>query len=399
MSHKNLRIALLPDSGSHWIAGVLYVQAVSQALSTVPKSKRPETHLLIRENLDGTHYTTLRESVTSTQVFNYSSKLTRLERFKKKIRPFLKKGPSLIHIEDSLRKTQADLLFPCGRSLGAKFCLPWIGWIPDFQHKHLPELFSAEELQTRDQEFQLLIDEAAHIVVSSQDAYNDLLHYFQAPPEKVSVFPFRTHADPDWFTGSPLQTAEKYKLPEKFLMFPSQFWQHKNHLTLLQAIALMNEHGDENICLVLTGKDQDYRKPEHPKILKRYIADHGLETNIRYLGLLPRQDQIHLMRRACAIVQPSHFEGWSMLVEDCRTLGKTTFLSDIPVHREQAYERAHYFDPKSAESLAQLLADHWSSLAAGPNLKAELQAQEENHSLTQDCGRQLMDIFRKTLAK
>ena len=71
-----------------------------------------------------------------------------------------------------------------------------------------------------------------------------------------------------------------------------------------------------------------------------------------------------------------------MLVEDCRALGKTVLLSDIPIHREQAYPAAHAFDPESVDELVALLARLWPDLRPGPDLVAERLAREEDDRLT-----------------
>ena len=42
----------------------------------------------------------------------------------------------------------------------------------------------------------------------------------------------------------------KYGLPAQFLFYPAQFWQHKNHRGLFEALKLL---GDEAPLLVLTG--------------------------------------------------------------------------------------------------------------------------------------------------
>ena len=397
MKADTLQLALHPDADNEWIAGILYAQAVTRALHRLPATQRPDIHLLIKRRADGPYYTNLRASVTSTSVYESSRKLNLYKTIRTWAQTLIQGEPKKKTLQWCLKKRHADLLFPARTSLGKHFPIPWIGWIPDFQHKHLPELFSPEDIQERDRQYQQLIDDATHIVVSSQDAYQDLLQFYRADPEQVSVYHFRTHADPSWFTGDPIETAEKYGLPDKFLMFPSQFWQHKNHLTLLKAIAHIKERGHSDICLVLTGKDSDYRNPQHPEQLKRFIHENDLANNIRYIGFLPRQEQIHLMRGACAIVQPSLFEGWSMLVEDSRTLGKAIFLSDLAVHKEQAYNKARYFDRHSADELARLLEVDWPTLQPGPNLAAESEARLENEMLTAQSGEVLAQIFNKSL--
>ena len=46
----------------------------------------------------------------------------------------------------SLREIKADVVFPCMTSRGREFPVPWIGYLLDFQHRHLPRLFSRLEL-------------------------------------------------------------------------------------------------------------------------------------------------------------------------------------------------------------------------------------------------------------
>src|SRR5574337_1197666 len=69
------------------------------------------------------------------------------------------------------QRLNISVLFPLQTSLGGHFPCPWIGWIPDFQHKRMPQYFSAENLRYRDESFQRVVREASHIVVSSQDAH------------------------------------------------------------------------------------------------------------------------------------------------------------------------------------------------------------------------------------
>ncbi len=76
---------------------------------------------------------------------------------------------------------------------------------------------------------------------------------------------------------------------------------------------------------------------------------------MRFLGFLPRADQLALMAGAVAVVQPSLCEGWSTVVEDAKALGRHVIASDIAVHREQLATGADFFAPDDAEALAGLL--------------------------------------------
>jgi glycosyltransferase involved in cell wall biosynthesis len=256
--------------------------------------------------------------------------------------------------------------------------MPWIGWIPDFQHKRLPDFFSEKERQHRDEQFQRLIDEASHIVVSSWDAYEDLMRWFPINSDRVSVLPFTSVATPRWYQQEPNQVVERFGLPAKYLMFPSQFWIHKNHRLLFEALGILRDRGMPDASLVLTGQTFDYRWPEYFADLQNSIDQQNLNKQVHILGLIDRQEQIQLLRCAAAVIQPSLFEGWSSLVEDCKTLGKRIYLSDLRVHREQNPQDSEYFDPFRAEELAELLARDWSTLEPGPDYRREKQAHAQH---------------------
>ena len=82
----------------------------------------------------------------------------------------------------------------------------------------------------------------------------------------------------------------------------------------------------------------------------------GVESNFRYLGLIPYEDVLGLAATCRALINPSLFEGWSTPIEEAKALGAPLLLSDILIHREQA-PHAHFFDPNSPSTLAKALID------------------------------------------
>src|SRR5262249_9200091 len=132
-------------------------------------------------------------------------------------------------LERQLSRRQVAAVFPAMYSPVEGFPVPWIGWIPDFQHKRLPHFFQEAESQHRDTKYRKLIDDCTHLVVSSKDARKDLMEWFPTDPNRVSVLPFVSVSAPEWYQDSPKDVAAEFKLPSKYLIFPSQFWVHKNH--------------------------------------------------------------------------------------------------------------------------------------------------------------------------
>lgn len=388
-------VGIFADDNVGWTAGALYLRGLAQTVGQLPEPDRPNLHLLISRKANRRKGNAIGRTFDNVLLFDRQPK----NRWKALIAAAsrtvdgFRKPVSLTNV---VLQNQISCLLPCQSSLGQSFPVPWVGWIPDFQHLRCPEYFSEEEIQVRNTRFQSLIDDATLTVVSSQDAKNDLLTSFRADPEKICIYSFSTHMEPEWLLPDPAQFTRQLKLPEKYVMFPSQFWKHKNHLNLFSAIKqVKRQHSD--IALVLTGNENDFRHPEYAMQIKAELTSPELRDHVFWLGLLARTEQIQVMRRAAAIIQPSYFEGWSMLVEDCRALGKPIILSDIPVHREQSPTDATFFNPTDIQQLANILADRWPQLSPGPDRLKEKSAQQLLACRHTANAKRLMEIIEKAI--
>jgi glycosyltransferase involved in cell wall biosynthesis len=368
-----MRIGIMPQGGKDWIAGVIYLQNLVRALNLLPEAERPTLYFILGPGVTVEDYQDLGSWLPPSKYYTFRTWTSLTDKIRNTItNARLSRGP--ISFERLARRLNLSALFPLQFSLGNGFPCAWIGWIPDFQHKHMPQYFSEEELRYRDESFQQIVGEASHVVVSSQDAYRDLMRWFPTAPERVSVFPFVSVAAQEWHEGNPEEIISQFGLPKKYLIFPSQFWVHKNHRCVIEAIRILKETSCPDIALVCTGRMHDYRHPRYSDELLQDLKEYGLERNVYCLGLLVRQTQIQLLRGAAAVIQPSFFEGWSSLVEDARTLGKKIYLSDIPIHREQEPPNRQFFDPRSPQELATLIAKDWDRLCPGPDRAEEQQA-------------------------
>jgi glycosyltransferase involved in cell wall biosynthesis len=108
-----------------------------------------------------------------------------------------------------------------------------------------------------------------------------------------------------------------------------------------------------------SGKEVDPRAPGYTPFLRKKVAEWGLTEQVRFLGFMPREDQVVAMREAQAIIQPSRFEGWSTVIEDAKALNQYIIASSLRVHKEQLTKNADFFDPSDYENLSGLLARHW----------------------------------------
>ncbi len=252
------------------------------------------------------------------------------------------------------QKHAIDCLFENATYHGRNFPLPNLNWIPDFQHRLMPQLFSRKGYWRRELGFRLTTKGRSHIMLSSQDAAQDYRRLYNRPSSSTHVVPF---AVPPSVKPAPDEISAvktKYKLPAKWIFLPNQFWQHKNHIVVIEALANVIKDKPE-ICVVCTGATIDPRAPNYFSGLMQKVDHYQLQSNFRTLGLIPYTDVGALLEGSLALLNPSKFEGWSTVVEEAKAAGKLLILSDLPVHREQCGDRALYFGVDGHTELAKHL--------------------------------------------
>lgn len=235
--------------------------------------------------------------------------------------------------------------------LGEKSPIASICWIGDFQHLHLPEMFKRSERLYRDHDFRQQARHATRIILSSHDALRDLESFAPDGLPKARVLQFT--AQPGVTAGVTDLPAlqERYGFHGEYFHVPNQFWAHKNHGLILDALALLRDRA-EPALVIATGATEDYRHPAHFTDLMARAKALGVAGSFRPLGVVPRSDLVSLMLNSVALLNPSRAEGWSTSVEEAKSLGKRIILSDIGVHREQAPPEGIYVDPDDAAGLA-----------------------------------------------
>ncbi len=235
-----------------------------------------------------------------------------------------------------------------------------INWVMDFQHLHFSELWSDKEMKQTKAFLHRLITKGDRIFLSSHAAFEDFEIEYKQFSNKVDILHFVSQPVRAVQTLTPEEETEiktKYAIDRPFFYLPNQFWSHKNHKVVFEAINLLKQSGERPL-LITSGLMKDFRsKSDHIQLLENYVIDNKLENDILFLGLIPYKDVLDLSVLSECVVNPSLFEGWSSTVEEAKSLGKRLILSNIGVHKEQKPEYGIYFDPNNAEELAQILKE------------------------------------------
>jgi glycosyltransferase involved in cell wall biosynthesis len=349
MDKKRKTIGLIFTGGDNWIGGLYYIVNIVKGLQFLPTKQQPKIVLIYNSK-------TPKEMVKECSFPNI--RLVNIDRvfiarrliYSMLFRIFKKNYLFRFLVQ----KNKIDVLYPFNEyhtDLEFLNCDIYY-WIFDFQHKFLPELFSKDEIIRRDNEFRLMAEKANNIVVSGLTAQKHFQQFYPNYFGNIHVLSFASIFNIERLPSQDF-LVKKYNIKSEYFLVSNQFWIHKNHWVVLKAVKKLKDSG--HTCLIFfTGKEYEPRNPNYVKDLKNFIDENGLNDFVQFLGFIPREDQLGLMKHCKAVIQPSKFEGWGTVVEDAKTLNIPIILSDIEVHWEQ-YPQGLFFDEDDEIALADLL--------------------------------------------
>ena len=393
-----LRIGFSLDAQRVWMGGLSYYENLLSSIALVRKPNEYRFIALVSgdterfgnllRHFDEVHHTP--ETVMVEKVrFTISQILT-----SRKVTAWL--TPEAI-ASRHFRKHRVDVAFLTKDPL-ANFRVPKVCWFPDFQFLYYPEMFTPDDFKANKQAATNIARYADRIILNSNVVSDDFLRVAPDHAHKFFVLPFVAWIADEVYADNAELVSQQYHLPEKFFYLPNQFWKHKNHKVVLEALVLTKSISPD-IKIVSSGILEDYRDRQYPSEFVASISTHGVRDCFILLGLIPRRHVYGLMRRSLAVLQPSLFEGWSSSIEEAKSLGKRVIASDISVHREQNAPDANYFDPHDPQQLADLLVKHYHEGRAGPELQREQSAHQSFLSRAESFGRNFLAVMSDVARK
>jgi glycosyltransferase involved in cell wall biosynthesis len=226
----------------------------------------------------------------------------------------------------------------------------------DLQHLHLPEYFTPRERLAREVTYRAFCAQAQAVVMMTRWGKDDLTRHYDLAPAKVCVVPgasvLDAYAEPT--TADVDATRARLGLPAHFAFFPAQTFPHKNHLTLLEALAIARDSMGITIPLVASGRQNGF----FPRIAQR-VMELRLETQVQFVGFVMPVELRALYRMARCMVFPSSFEGWGLPVVEAFHEGTPVACADATSLPEVAGGAALLFPTSSPKTMAEALVRLW----------------------------------------
>lgn len=281
---------------------------------------------------------------------------------------------------DRLATAPPDLLFlPNLNFTSIPPGLPYVLTIHDLSWKIFPEFFSHKmrlwHAMSRPGE---LIGNAAAIIVPSQSTKEDVVRFFQKPPDQVHVIPHGTDPmfRPD-FQPQDHGARSRHKLPKRFALFVGTLEPRKNIVALVDAVDAYRRETGDDLHLVLAGgwgwKSGEIRKRiEFTATLvasRRDGTKVPVNSWIHVLGYVPREDLPALYRAAAVFAWPSVYEGFGLPVLEAMASGTPVITSHTSSLPELTRGAAILVNPYRTDEITLALRELLSSSALQERLR------------------------------
>lgn len=271
-------------------------------------------------------------------------------------------NPVIDEIEKSVNEKYDVAFFPSAHMMERpNLKIPIVGTLHDFNWKYFfgRQIFSSDFVKKMDVEIVKWM-QGGFTVCSAQDVVDEAKKLYP----NVELYPKVIHIAPVVVNTmvSELQSSEilnKLNIQYPYIIFPGNFFPHKNHLNLFTAFYLLKQRaGFENYKLLLTGVNSEqvnYGVAEYRGVQLISEANQNSDFDVRGLGYQSNEVIDVLIANAKLLVSPSIYEAICTPAMDAWNFGVPTAISDIAPFRE--HEKAWgvqsvYFDPMNPTDIA-----------------------------------------------
>ncbi len=355
---KRIGILFISDD----IGVIYYLVNIVRTLEYLPDYQKPDIVVFYNS-----------ECEKHLNLFNYPfiKKVWINFRSKNRIKFYLKSliSQKNLFYEIIISECEIDAIFPFNDfPIAVKTNVKIISWIPDFQHKFFPKYFNFLNLILREIRFKSIIKNTNTLVLSSFDSYGHLKKFYKIKNNlNIKILQFVSTIKNNKINNINF-VKKNYNIENPFFLVSNQFYEHKNHYVVLKAIKELKEQ-QYKFQVIFSGKTEDYRNPSYFPSILDFINKNNLQSYIKILGLIPRENQLSLLKNSLAVIQPSKFEGWSTIIEDSKTLSHQIICSKLPVHIEQLGNNGFYFEPDSVDELASIMKSFLDGSVKEKNIK------------------------------
>lgn len=151
-------------------------------------------------------------------------------------------------------------------------------------------------------------ENAYKIIVAHNENRKELMKFYNCNPEKILIQSFISYL-PKFY----LENKEKFKkkninyflkhnisTDKKIIFYPASFWEHKNHLYILEAIKFLKKNSIKDFNFLFCGTDRG-----NLKYIKKKIKENDLGKFINIISFVSNEELVFFYKNSFAVVMPT----------------------------------------------------------------------------------------------
>ncbi len=232
--------------------------------------------------------------------------------------------------------------------------------IMDLSYIHFPELFTKHDLYQLVNWTKYSAKNARKIFTISNFSRDDIIKIYKKLPSDVvtTYLGIRETENLKHKTVSMDELNKKFGITKPYILFVGTIQPRKNIAKLIEAFSILinaNKYSEstrieKDLDLVVVGKkgwlwEEILAAPEKFKIADR----------VKFLDFVGNEDLPVLYKNALCFTLPSLYEGFGLPVLEAMKFGCPTVISNVSSLPEVGGDAAIYFDPQSADDMAEKL--------------------------------------------
>lgn len=219
-------------------------------------------------------------------------------------------------------------------------------WDLGFRSKpYFPELLRDMQWEKREKQYAAMITKAAYVITGNKEGKKEILENYTIPANKIHISPFPVSAFCRGEEKKPGILSSK-----EYFFYPAQFWAHKNHICIIDAVDIIRQKYHMDVTVYFTGSDHG-----NLEYIKNEVKNRHLENGIIFTGFLQEKELKYLYTHATAMIFASLLGPNNLPPIEATYLNCPVIITDLPGHKEQLVDTAAYFDGYNPSQLAEIM--------------------------------------------
>lgn len=221
------------------------------------------------------------------------------------------------------------------------------------EHPEFPEVAHFGEFERREYLYANALPRSVAVITDSEYGRRLISQHYGVATGRIHAAPFMIGQNYRSFSPDVTKSRDvmkKFNLRQPYIFYPAQFWPHKNHKYIIEAVALMEKRNLWVPQIVFCGSDKGALSD-----IERYALDLGIRDHLVVCGFVEDEYMPYLYKGALALVMPTYFGPTNIPPLEALSLGVPVCYSDLPSFREQLGDKAYYIDLENPRSLVDAL--------------------------------------------